>query len=226
MTANTRVKTSASPDPMMTGWCYRLGPELVLGGQRQEQSPRASARVIVIKSGKAFPLGHPTTRLCLDLLTQALATRPGRSLVEVGCGTGVICLAAAALGVAQVTGLDIDRRAIRATRKNARDNALASAIQVIQGSSECLQARFDLVVANLPWEVQRDKVPELHRLCAPGGRMILSGFRDNQEEPLLQRYQTLGWMVRQRLVKYFTHPELPPHISFNWTAWLLEGALI
>jgi ribosomal protein L11 methyltransferase len=226
MTTNKRVKTSASPDPIRAGWCYPLGPELVLGDQRQELSSRASERVIVIKSRRAFPLGHPTTRLCLDLLTQALATRPGRSLVEVGCGTGVICLAAAALGVPQVTGLDIDRRAIWATRKNARDNALVSAIQVIQGSSECLQARFDLVVANLPWEVQMDKVSELHRLCTPGGRMILSGFRDNQEKDLLRCYRELGWTVSQRLVKYFTHPELPPNISFNWTAWLLEDTLI
>ena len=95
---------------------------------------------------------------------------------------------------------------------------------MVQGSSECLQARFDLVVANLPWEVQVDKVSELHRLTATGGRLILSGFRDNQEEPLLESYQQLGWTLSRRLVKYFTHPELPPHISFNWVAWLLERA--
>ena len=144
--------------------------------------------------------------------------------MEVGCGTGVLCLAAAALGVSQVTGLDIDGRAVRATRKNARDNGLAGAIRVIQGSSECLQGRFDLVAANLPWEVQVEKVPELHRLTATGGRLILSGFRDNQEEPLLESYQQLGWNLSRRLVKYFTHPDLPPHISFNWVAWLLEQA--
>ncbi len=142
--------------------------------------------------------------------------------MEVGCGTGVLCLAAAALGVPQVTGLDIDGRAVRATRKNARDNGLAGAINVVQGSTECLRDRFDLVVANLPWEVQVDKVPELHRLAAAGGRLILSGFRDNQEEPLLESYQQLGWTLSRRLVKYFTHPELPPDISFNWVAWLLE----
>ncbi len=102
------------------------------------------------------------------------------------------------------------------------DNGLAAAIQVIQGSSECLRARFDLVVANLPWEIQMDKVAELHRLTAPDGRLILSGFRDNQEEQLLANYQSLGWTLSNRLVKYFTHPELPPHISFNWAAWLLE----
>jgi ribosomal protein L11 methylase PrmA len=220
MVQGKRGNSAVAMEP--TGWFYRLGPGLVLGDRQQEHSEFASEKVLMIKSGRAFPLGHPTTRLCLDLLTGALAERPGRSLAEVGCGTGALCLAAAALGVSQVTGLDIDSRAVRATRKNARDNSLADAIKVVQGSTECLQAHFDLVVANLPWEVQLEKVPELHRLSTVKGRLILSGFRDNQEEPLLKSYQQLGWTLSRRLVKYFTHPELPPYISFNWVAWLLD----
>ena len=105
--------------------------------------------------------------------------------------------------------------------KTPGDNGLAGAIRVVQGSSDCLKAPFDLVAANLPWEVQLDQVPELHRLAAAGGRLILSGFRDNQESPLLERYQRLGRSVKQRLVKDFQHPELPPDLSFNWVAWLL-----
>jgi ribosomal protein L11 methyltransferase len=224
MVKGDHLKQSLSTEPASSGWFYRLGPELVLGDRRQGQGAFASEKVLLIQSGQAFPLGHPTTRLCLDLLTGALAERPMPSLMEVGCGTGVLCLAAAALGVSQVTGLDIDGRAVRVTRKNARDNGLAGAIQVIQGSSECLQGSFDLVAANLPWEVQVDKVSELDRLTATGGRLILSGFRDNQEELLLESYQQLGWTLSRRLVKYFTHPELPTHISFNWVAWLLERA--
>jgi ribosomal protein L11 methyltransferase len=222
MAQSERDKAAMAMEP--TGWFYRLAPGLVLSDRRQEQGSLASEKVLLIQSGRAFPLGHPTTRLCLDLLTGALAERPGRSLVEVGCGTGVLCLAAAALGVSQVTGLDIDRRAVWATRQNARDNGLAGVINVVQGSCECLQARFELVVANLPWEVQVEKVSELHRLAAAGGRLILSGFLDNQEELLLESYQELGWTLSRRLVKYFTHPELPPDISFNWSAWLLEQA--
>ena len=142
--------------------------------------------------------------------------------MEVGCGTGILCLAAAALGVTWVTGLDIAAAAVQATHRNARDNGLAAAIRVIRGSSDCLRARFDLVVANLPWEIQMEQAAQLHRLAAPGGRMLLSGFRDNQEEELWLKYQSRGWTLSRRLVSYFTHPELPPHISFNWAGWLLE----
>ena len=193
----------------------------MLTDRQQTEGDGTPGKVLVIQSGRAFPLGHPTTRLCLDLLTEALAARPERSLVEIGCGSGVICLAAAALGVSRVTGLDIEKKAVKATRKNARDNGLAAAIRVVQGSSECLRERFDLVVANLPWEIQMDKAAELHRLTAPGGRLILSGFRDNQEGQLLAHHQAWGWTLSNRLVKYFHHPELPPQISFNWAAWLL-----
>jgi ribosomal protein L11 methyltransferase len=204
------------------GWYYRLGPGLLLTDRQQAPRPRIAEKLMVVKSGRAFPLGHPTTRLCLDLLTGTLADRPAASLVEIGCGTGILCLAAGALGVTRVTGLDIAAAAVQTTRRNARDNALAAAIQVIRGSSDCLRARFDLVVANLPWEIQLDQAAQLHRLAARGGRVLLSGFRDNQEEQLLAHYRSLGWTLSRRLATCFTHPELPPHISFNWAAWLLE----
>ena len=214
--------TSEATDKKTAGWYYRLSPNLLLADRQQAKGSENSEKILVIKSGRAFPLGHPTTRLCLDLLTEALAARPAPGMVEIGCGSGVICLAAAALGVTRVVGLDIAGQAVRVTRQNARDNGLAAAIRVIQGSSDCLRGSFDLVAANLPWEVQMDKAAELHRLAAPHGRLILSGFRDNQEEELLANYRSLGRTLSRRLVKYFTHPELPPNISFNWAAWLLE----
>jgi ribosomal protein L11 methylase PrmA len=216
------MMTSKTTDKKPAGWYYRLSPNLLLADRQQAKGSGHSDKVLVIKSGRAFPLGHPTTRLCLDLLTEALVARPAPGLVEIGCGSGVICLAAAALGVDLVVGLDIAGQAVRVTRQNARNNGLASAIQVIQGSGDCLRDSFDLVVANLPWEIQMDQAAELHRLAAPHGRLILSGFRDNQEEELLAKYQSLGWSLNRRLVHYFTHPELPPNISFNWAAWLLE----
>ena len=201
-----------------SGWSYRLSPRLLL---RTRPRPRAEAgeQIILVESGEAFPPGHPSTRLCLDLLREVLGGGSLASRLDVGCGAGVLSLAAAALGVDRVLGVDIASRAVRATRENARRNGLAGAIRVVQGSSDCLKAPFDLVAANLPWEVQLDKVAKLDRLTAAGGRLILAGFRDNQEALLLEGYHRLGWSLKQRLVKDFYHPELPPEISFNWVAW-------
>ena len=180
------------------------------------------AQIIYVRRGEAFPPGHPTTRLCLDLLREALAAASIHSLLDVGCGAGLLSLAAAALKVPRVVGVDIAPAAVHVTRENARDNGLAGSLQVVRGSTECFKGPFDLVIANLPWEVQMDKVSELNRLVASGGRLILSGFRDNQEDLLIQSYQRLGWSLRRRIVKEFSHPTLPPDISFTWVAWWLE----
>lgn len=178
--------------------------------------------MLCLKSGAAFNPTHPCTRLSLDLLREALAPGPARTLLDVGCGTGILSLAAGALGVPRVVGVDLAWEAALVTRENARDNDLSAQILAVQGSTECLQGPFGLVAANLHIDVQLAKVGELHRLAAPGGRLILSGFRDNQEELLLEKYRLRGWSRRCRLVKEFSHPELPPDLSFTWAAWLLE----
>ena len=208
-------------DSQISGWFYRLSPRLVLRTRLPDRTA-AGEQVLLVESGQAFPPGHPTSRLCLDLLREALAAAKVQLLLDVGCGAGVLSLAAAALGVPRVVAVDLVFEAARATRENARKNGLDGAISAVQGSSECLGPPFDLVAANLPWEVQMEKAPELDRLSAAGGCLILSGFRDNQEELLLQGYQRRGWSLKRRLVKEFHHPELPPDISFNWVAWGLE----
>jgi ribosomal protein L11 methyltransferase len=143
-------------------------------------------------------------------------------VLDVGCGAGVLSLAAAALGVTRVVGIDISRRAALATWENTRENSLAGSIILAQGSTECVKGPFDLVLANLPREVQMDKVTELDRLAAPEGRLILSGFHDNEENRLIENYLKLGWTFNRRIVRDFRHPELPPDMSFTWVAWLLE----
>ena len=205
-----------------SGWSYRLSSHLVLCSRRQPHLTELKEQILVVHPGEAFPPGHPTTCLCLDILRQALATESPGSLLDVGCGAGVVGLAAAALKVPLVVGVDLAWGAALATLENARENSLADSIRVAQGSTECLRARFDVVVANLPWEVQRDKVLELDRLVAGSGGLILSGFRANQETALLASYQKLGWSLNYRVAREFAHPELPPDISFTWVAWLLH----
>jgi len=205
-----------------TGWWYPLTAGLLLTDRPPATDPPAGVRVLALDQGRAFPLGHPTTRLCLDLLVQALTAAPVRHLVEIGCGSGVLCIAAAALGVPLVLGLDIAPPAVQATLANARRYGLDEAIQVIQGSSTCLAGSFDLVVANLPSEVQHEQVEYLSRLAA-GGRLLLSGFRESDEELLLAQYRQRGWHLTGRAIKFFSHPELPAHLNFNWVAWLLAA---
>ena len=199
---------------------YRLSPQLVLRSPWRPYRARPGERVLVVRTPGAFPPGHPTTRLSLELLPAALAARPCPRLLDVGCGSGVLTLAGAALGAGFCLGVDPFRPAVRRARENARDNGLAAAVHLVQGSTECLRGPFAVVVANLPWPVQWAKVAELDRLAA--GTLILSGFRDLQEAELLARYQERGWRLSHRLSRDEWAIEVPPDLSYTWVAWLLE----
>jgi ribosomal protein L11 methyltransferase len=130
--------------------------------------------VLVLRAGSVFPPGHPTTRLCLELLAETLAEQPGPRLLDVGCGSGVLLVAGVAAGAQVGVGLDLSGWAVSTTRNNARSNGLAAAVRVVRGSTECLRGPFGMMVANLPWAVQMDKVAEFTRLAAPDPRLILS----------------------------------------------------
>jgi len=201
---------------------YRLSPHLVLRSRWRPYLPRPGERVLVLRTPGVFPPGHPTTLLSLELLQEVLASGPCRRLLDVGCGSGVLTLAGAALGADFCLGVDLSRQAVRLARENARENGLAAALRLVQGSTECLRGPFDLVLANLRWPVQMEKVAELDRLAAPAGALILSGFRDVQEAELLACYQDRGWILTQRLSRDEWAIEVPPEKSFTWVAWRLK----
>ena len=108
------------------------------------------------------------------------------------------------------------------TRANARANGLAGSVQVVRGSTEGLRGTFGVMLGNLPWAVQMDKVGEFTRLAAPDARLILSGFKDTQEEELRAGYQRAGWVLEHRLTRDEWVIELPPERSFTWVAWRLR----
>jgi ribosomal protein L11 methyltransferase len=201
---------------------YRLSPELVLRSRWRPYRIQPGERVLVLAAASTFPPGHPTTRLCLELVAETLAREPGARLLDVGCGSGVLLLAGVAAGAQSGVGVDLSGRAAATTRDNARANGLAASIQVVRGSTECLRGQFGLLLGNLPWAVQMDKVAEFTRLAAPDARLILSGFKDTQEDDLRARYARAGWVLEHRRTRDEWVIELPPEKSYTWVAWRLR----
>jgi ribosomal protein L11 methylase PrmA len=201
---------------------YRLSPELVLRTRWRLYRPRRGERVLVLAAAAVFPPGHPTTRLCLDLLAETLAVGLGARLLDVGCGSGALLLAGVAMGAQLGVGIDLSRRAAATTWENARANGLAGSVQVVQGSTECLRGTFGIILGNLPWAVQLDKVEEFIRLAGPGAWLILSGFKDTQEDELWACYQQGGWVLDRRRTRDEWVADLPPEKSFTWVAWRLR----
>lgn len=184
--------------------------------------PREGERVLVLAAKSVFPPGHPATRLCLDLLIETLAASPCARLLDVGCGSGVLLLAGVAAGAKLGLGVDLSQIAAAVTRNNANANGLAERVLVVRGSTEALKGPFELLLGNLPWAVQMEKIKELARLATPNARLILSGFKDTQEDDLKVGYQQAGWILEHRRTRDEWVIELPPEKSFTWVAWRLR----
>jgi ribosomal protein L11 methyltransferase len=200
---------------------HRLTPELVIRSPWRPFRPRHGEQSLVLEGISVFPPSHPTTHLCLDLLKKALALRQGAHILDVGCGSGILSLAALSLGARRAVAVDISGRAVRQTVANAARNGLQPRLMAVQGSTESLRGPFSLILANLPWAVHLEKVEEFSRLAGPDGVLIIAGFKDTQEEPLLASYKARGWSVMEHRSRDSWAPEPPPELSYTWVAWLL-----
>jgi ribosomal protein L11 methyltransferase len=182
------VSSSSVPEDWQERWRafhrpVEVGPLWV--GPPWEEAP-ASANAVVIDPGRALGTGgHPTTRLCLQLL---LELERG-SLLDVGCGSGVLAIAAAQLGFSPVAGIDHDEAALEAAERNARANGVSIALRQADALAEALPAA-DAVVAN----VSAAFVPLLaSRLRAPA--LLVSGYLESE------RPDAPGYRSQQRVVQ-------------------------
>lgn len=147
---------------------------------------------IEINLGVAFGIGsHPTTRLCIKGLETIFKGKKKEKVLDVGCGTGVLALCAAALGANMVLALDIDHIAVEEAKINTRENGFSSKIQVVHGSLESVIDTFDLVLANITaCEILRISHELINKL-KNGGLLLISGFNEYMNEKIVSRFQEL-----------------------------------
>ncbi|MFZ5636522.1 MAG: 50S ribosomal protein L11 methyltransferase [Pseudomonadota bacterium] len=155
-----------------------------------EGADAEDAAVVRLDPGLAFGSGtHPTTSLCLQWL-DALAAQgelQGRTVLDFGCGSGILALAALKLGAARAVGVDNDPQAIVATRDNAERNGVDARLDTYLPQDEP-KARYPVVVANILASALDALAETLAARVAPGGRIALSGILVGQEDELLTRY--------------------------------------
>ena len=163
--------------------------------------PDAPGRLkLCIDAGEAFGSGqHETTKLCLLALDRLARRRPrwkSARALDMGCGSGILSLAAALRWRVKVLAVDIAPEAARVTRGNARDNGLAALVRAVHGDgyrSRTVRAgRYDLIVSNI---LQRPLValaPALARRLNRGGRAILSGFYPDQAQAVIAAHRARG----------------------------------
>lgn len=158
---------------------------------------RAGSSTIVIDPGSAFGLGdHPTTQLTLRALLALLdaADSAPHRLLDVGCGSGVLAIAAAQRGVADVTAIDIHPGAVEATVANAGRNGVADRIDASTRPLADVAAAddpFDIVLANVLAPVLVDLAADLRRVTRPGGTLVISGVLDGRYDHVVDALSPL-----------------------------------
>ena len=145
------------------------------------------AVIVHLDPGLAFGTGtHPTTALCLEWLDGL--DLGGRSMLDYGCGSGVLAIAALKLGCASATGMDIDPQAVIATQQNAKDNAVAANLAVF-GSADAISGQFDVVIANILAGPLVQFADSITSHLAKDGMLALSGVLCEQADEVLMTYE-------------------------------------
>jgi ribosomal protein L11 methyltransferase len=180
----------------------QLSPRLAVCPSWCEPPPYpAGVEVLHLDPGRAFGTGtHETTRLCLGLLDDRLAQVPVNHALDVGCGSGILSVAMARLGVARVLALDIDPQAAAATRENAERNDVAAPITPVCGDLRAVTPRYPLVVANILYQILLGLAPVLAARVAPGGVLVLSGLLEAELASAARVYGAHGLAERSRKV--------------------------
>lgn len=148
------------------------------------ESPDPAAINLILDPGMAFGTGsHPTTRLCLEWLERQVTE--SSSLLDYGCGSGILAIAAARLGAGRVAGVDIDPQAVESARANAERNGVSA---LFADSAQPVAGEYDLVVANILSNPLRVLAPAICAHVRSGGKLALSGILREQAEEIIGIY--------------------------------------
>jgi ribosomal protein L11 methyltransferase len=193
----------------------RVGRRLVIKPTWREHEATPDDVVTALDPGMAFGTGlHPTTRLCLAAIEELAdgGGLAGKRVLDVGCGSGILGIAAARLGANSVLGVDTDPIAVEATEANAALNGLVGSVTARRGTLPTAGGPFDVVLANLIATLLVDLSSELRESTVTGGRLIASGiFVDREGEvesafgraglPVVSRWQETDWVALEAVAE-------------------------
>lgn len=154
--------------------------------------------VITLDPGMAFGTGtHATTRLCMELLEQSIT--PGCTVLDVGCGSGILAVCSVLLGASHADGVDIDELAVKIAGENAALNQAADRTHFVQGDlTDKISGQYDVICANIVADVIIRLCPSLRRFLQPGGYFLASGIIDERSVEVEKAIRDCGMHIIDR----------------------------
>ena len=198
-----KVKVKETSQEGWEGWKKFFKPtavskRVVIKPSWEHYSPKSGEVIIDIDPGMAFGTGtHETTRLCIRLLDKIIKGREG--LLDVGTGSGILSIAAARLGVAEVKAIDNDESVIKIARENIINNGAENIVEVSTTPLENMSSKFDIIVANILADTLIDMTKEIICHIKKGGRIILSGILNSQVQKVVDVYVKNGLQLEEVL---------------------------
>lgn len=161
-------------------------------------------KVIMLDPGAAFGTGaHATTRLCMELLEDMCPV--GCSMLDVGCGSGILSIAAAKLGAARCVGVDIDPIAVKVAGENALENGVQEAVEFSQGSIDSVSGCFDVICANIVADVIIMLSEDIMDHLKSGCPVICSGIIEGRQQDVIDALIKAGLKIEKHIISENWH---------------------
>jgi len=201
---------------------YRIG-NLAIRSPLSIRRPRKGEDCLVLKTSGSFPPAHPSTKAALTVLCRLKIKKEAR-ILDIGCGSGILGLAAALKNGATTIGCDISPASIKASMKNAIFNQRQDRFYLFCGSANAVSERFDLILANLPASVHIQMFDHYRRLILMNkGLLVVSGFYDVQTAYMEKELARKGFTVLERVEINASAAALTSECSCTWVSLGLKN---
>jgi ribosomal protein L11 methyltransferase len=193
---------------------YRIG-NLVIRSVFSIRKPRMGEDCLILKS-RSFPPAHPSTKAALTILHRLEIYRETR-ILDIGCGSGILGLAAALKSGTTVLGCDICAVAIKASMQNAALNRMQDRVHLFRGSVDAVSGSFNLILANLHASVHMEMFDHYPRLLPQkGDLLVVSGFYDVQATDIEKQLSQRGFSVLERVEVNAWAAAITAEFSYTW----------
>jgi ribosomal protein L11 methyltransferase len=168
---------------------FAIAPGLVVRPPWEKYDAKPGEQVLELEPGRAFGTGlHETTRLVAQAIQKYSSEVAGKTVLDVGCGSGILALSAIALGADRAVAIDVDQEAVDVTNENAERNGLSPKIEASTSDLADLHFMAPVVLANIEAKVLIPVAPVLERHVLPGGLLLLSGILVPQKDDVRNAY--------------------------------------